>query len=76
MSTVAVAAQTAPTAARPPDGAAPPTIEERVARVRQLIAEQCAEPAPDLHGPRTAQWPNWPNWLNGWPNWGNFWRNF
>ena len=61
------------------DEAKPLTIEQRVERVRQHLADTDAAGAPpklDAEPPshQSVQWPNYPNWPN-WPNWNN-WRNW
>ena len=65
-----------------------PTIEERLAKVREQLKHR-GEPissesnigAPPQDNPATekketllSQWPNWPNWANwsNWSNWGNW----
>lgn len=58
----------------------PPSIESRIAAVRQKLAEQArnaAQPAAE-RVQQLAQWYNFPNFPNfpNWPNWNNFWRNF
>ena len=56
-----------------PDG---PTIEERVARVREQLPERRGGSESDAAVSRSklAQWANWPNW-NNWNNW-NDWRDW
>jgi rSAM-associated Gly-rich repeat protein len=62
------------------------TISERIARVREAIAEQ-AKSAPESNGIQLTGWGNWHNgwhnwgngwrkWANGWRNWGNGWRKW
>jgi hypothetical protein len=61
-----------------------PAIEQRLAIVRKLLAEQdmlqqkaTDEGDGDGHGGgRMAQWYNWGNWPNYWNNWPNYWRNY
>jgi len=50
------------------------TIPDRVAKVRQFLAENRAAAPIGDDGVKLAQWVNWNNWGN-WPNWGN-WNNW
>lgn len=55
---------------------ADPAIEERVARLREVITPIEASEAKSRGLKRLAQWFNWNNWPNYWNNWPNFWRNY
>jgi hypothetical protein len=50
------------------------TIPDRVARVRQCLAENRAAATIGDDRIKPFQWVNWNNWGN-WPNWGN-WNNW
>jgi hypothetical protein len=63
---------------------ATPSIEERIAAVRERMRQESSPETASSEMERrssiTAQWPNywgnWPNWPNYWGNWPNYWRNW
>ena len=86
---LALGAATPVAASEPPTGAQPSVtakenVAERLAAVRDAVADLDLTKADAAKADGRLAWGNWgfgfgwPNWNNwhNWPNWRNFWRNW
>lgn len=80
----APAAASTPTAGDQPPAAANEKVSERLAAIRDAVAELDMTKAAAAKTDGRLAWGNWgfgwgfPNWNNwhNWPNWRNWWRNW